>query len=183
MYKNLDAAILIACTKFSHALQRTLGLTCYFVAKIGVALTAVSVMLDVINYFFPFLAFKTSAILLCVSGLMFMIMVGQSICLAKAEDRLWSGDGVKPAELMPYVRSGTWRVFLVHLFVLNILWFWTGPPFHYWLCEFAERIFFPLGLVVFYYFVAVDPLPPGKSKIRSLIEKLGTIKTPVPVES
>ena len=42
--------------------------------------------------------------------------------------------------------------------------------------EASAEIFFSTGFTIFYYFIAVQPLPPGKSRVRQWIEGLGILK-------
>jgi len=184
VFEKIDSILLAACTRFSHSLQRTTGLTNYFVAKIGVILVSVSMIVNATNYLSQFLYIKTSILTVCFDGGMLLLMVGRSLDIARAEDQLWSGRRTKPAELMKYIGLWPCRLLWIMFLSMDVWWFWFRfPLFRYQLLEFADGTFFTLGSAIFYYFIAVDPLPPGRSKIRALIEKFGMAQTPLPAES
>lgn len=170
MIRAVDAAILGICTKFSHALQRAIGLTNYFIAKLGLAMSATDVVVEAINYFHPFLHSKTKWWLLVLYTMLLVEFYLRTLFLTKAEEHLWSGSCTKPQELKNLC-IWWWRV--TWLFWLGLdLSVYTfshlrGP---YWFLEFVCQTWFSGGLVIFYYFVAVDPLPPGKSWLRKWIE-------------
>src|SRR5271168_5052658 len=90
-----DAVIHDACTKFSHRLQRATGLTCYFVAKVGVGLIALSCIAEIINYYFRFLPDPTSLFLTVLSVIILLSCVLRSVVIQKGEDSI--GQNTKPA--------------------------------------------------------------------------------------
>jgi hypothetical protein len=62
--------------------------------------------------------------------------------------------------------------------LLDVLSLWQVPPTRSCLVlEVIARTFTWVGMAIFYYFIAVNPLPPGISKVRKLAESLmGTPK-------
>src|SRR5579872_2504504 len=108
-FAQIDAAILNACTSFSHRLQRTVGLTNYFVAKIGIALTALSCVVDVLNYVGKFLDNSHSLIGLILDFAILTQMIFRSILCSEAEETL--GDPSTPTWLLFYLEIPFWRLF------------------------------------------------------------------------
>jgi hypothetical protein len=106
-----------------------------------------------------------------LSVLLLLEFFGRTVVLTKAEEYLWSGSGTKP-RLMKYFDRPLWRFLWLNFLVLDISIFLRSGLIHsrYWFLEFVVSVFFSFGLNIFYYFVAVDPLPPGKSKMRVWIE-------------
>ena len=128
MFEKIDSGILAACTKFSHALQRMTGLTNYFVAKIGVALVAVSLLLEVLNQLHPFLRIRNSWVDLLFDALIFATLIDRSLQLTKAEDSLWAGKNTKPIGLMKYTTRPEWRLLWMVLLIVNIIHLFYNPP-------------------------------------------------------
>jgi hypothetical protein len=54
---------------------------------------------------------------------------------------------------------------------------------HYPVIEAMYEIGWALGQVIFYYFVAVDPMPPGKNKLAEFVKNLFKVLTPVKNEN
>ena len=183
MLEKIDSAILAVCAKFSHRLQRMTGLTNYFVAKIGVACSAFNIIVATMNHFYQLLSYTTSAAILWIFGIVLCTLVRDSFNCSKAEEQLWSGRNAKPARLLQYISRGKfWRLLWISLFILDVDRLWhTLPRARYWLPEIVAQTFFSLGFALFYYFIAVDPLPPGKSKVREWLENFGLFQKPVPV--
>lgn len=178
--KTIDTFILSICTKISHALQRATGLTCYFIAKIGIAISTLDLIVETLNYFYKFLHFSTTVFGLVILTLCLLTMIHRSIVCSKAEDHLWSGRLTRPAELLPYSESILWRILWVALFLIDIFCAFLGMhKYHHIFLEVVSQCFFSLGLIIFYYFIAVNPLPPGMSKLRKWINNFSQVLTPV----
>ena len=90
----------------------------------------------------------------------------------RAHDQLYQGKVAKPAELMPYVMEKPgWRIAYILILLLDVRLLWVLPPSKsYLIPEVIARTFLWVGMVIFYYFIAVDPLPPGISKVRKFVE-------------
>lgn len=177
---KLDKAILNFCTKFSHNIQRNIGLTCYFIARIGVAFTAISVIADVINYYHQFLPNKSIMANVVIGGLIMVSCFLRSLACQKAEDSI--GSNTKPAALLLYTQGGFWRLIWLGFLCLDLATTAVsvfGAHHTPLIATFEQHVFFSLGLSLFYYFIAVDPLPPGTSKVREWFDNLG--RQPVPV--
>lgn len=181
MIKKIDSKILAACTKFSHALQRTTGLTCYFVAKIGIACVGSSLVVDLINRFYRILTYTTPWFIVILDGIMVVALGIQSIVLSQAEQSIQNGETIKSRWIWRYVHNSRWRVlwlaFAAFDLSLSVVLFTEGAT----MIQAYHSFGFSFGTAVFYYFVAVDPLPRGKSRVRAWLEKLTSIRKAVPV--
>jgi hypothetical protein len=171
MIAALDQAIHNFCTSVSHRLQRTTGLTCYFIARVGVSLAALNVLASIVNYFFPFLPERTDLVLAVLSALLLWSCVNCSIACQRGDEA--TGSDAKPAELMPYMGTAFWRV-------LWVAWAIFGLAAVHWLshalASFVQDGAFSLGFALFYNFINVTPLPPGTSKLKEWIK--GFFSTP-----
>lgn len=181
MIEKTDAVILAACTKVSHSLQRATGITNYFIAKIGIVLMAVVVMLDFPNYVFQFLRHKTLLSELCLDLILLIIAVYRSLQLTRAEEALSVGNNVKPAGLIDCTQSVFWRFMWLIWSIIDAIVVCLTPHGRYWLLDVFDQMGFSVGVAIFYYFVAVNPLSPRKSKIRNWLEKLVRGRTLVPI--
>ena len=151
----VDTLLLRLCTKFSHALQRATGLTCYFVAKVGCGIVAISVVK----------IFLSDGSRHWVAAFFIFIwvtdMIYRTIQLGKIEDHFHSAATTKHA-FVKHSDSIIARIIWLLFFALDVI-----------LRGDLGNKGLSFGLLVFYYFVAVDPMPPGKSKVREWIENLG----------
>lgn len=172
MLPKTDAAILAQCTKLSHALQRATGLTCYFIAKIGVFLAASSLLVDIANHYLKFLLAETPLWLAIAFSVMMLSMFLRTMMLSQAEDSI--GNDTKPRALLFYAKEKAgWRMIYVSLACVDMTMFAAGLSrghYRFAVLEWFDKAFF-VGITIFYYFVAVDPLPPGKSKVKAWLEK------------
>src|SRR5271170_3934251 len=116
-----DAVIHDACTKFSHRLQRATGLTCYFVARIGVGISALSLIASIINYYFPFLPMPTTVFEVVLGSVVLVSFFLRSVACQKADDAL--GSNVKPAQLLFYMTGPGWRLLWTGLMVIDFFSF------------------------------------------------------------
>jgi len=161
---EMDQTIHDFCTRASHWLQRATGLTCYFVARVGVTLTAISVMANIANYFFPFLPGRTDMVTVALSVLILIDCIPRSIACQRGDEAV--GSNAKPAELMRFTRGPFWRVLWVGFAIFDLAYMhWLSRPF----ASFIQDSAFALGCAVFYNFINVTPLPPGTSKLREWI--------------
>jgi hypothetical protein len=173
MFYAIDSVVLNACTKFSHVMQRMVGLTNYFIAKIGIAIASTDLAVQLLNYLHQFLRTKTSLTLVLLEIILAIDFYGRTHQLTKAEELLWSGSEVMPHWVTRF-RVRPWRLLWLGIFTMDIVWVGSIWPLRgpYWVPELVSKIFFSFGLVIFYYFIAVDPLPPGKSKVRAWVDNL-----------
>lgn len=170
MFQQLDDKIRRAATKFAHGLQRATGLTSYFLARIGVLLAAFAIVIETVNYFHQFLLYKTTTFDLCIAGPLIALLGWRSIIITKAEESI--GSNSKPSILMPYLTESyfwriTWVVFTLMDILISCLIHSPSPVY-----ETIRRVGFSSGITIFSYFILIDPLPPGTSKIREWISGL-----------
>lgn len=168
MLKKVDSFLLSACTKFSHALQRATGITCYFIAKLGVAIVGICVLVQILNYISPFVGEKTSLLLFLVDFIIVADVYQRSRACTKAEEHVFSGQLTKPRYILQY-----------QITFFRILWLviaiWDAMTVLFDHRSFLHILYndsFATGMVIFHYFIAVDPLPPGVSKVREFFRKL-----------
>jgi hypothetical protein len=185
MLERLDNLILSQATKIAHRFQRLTGLTTYFIANIGVGFSSLAIILDIFNYFYPFLLHKTPLFGLIMDILIVFMMIKDSIFLIKANEHV--GSNVKPAEIYRALIWGSFlRPFWFGFLILDIISFISFISlFHKYkfaVPSFFGDVGFSLGLTIFYYFVAVEPLPPGKSKIREWIESSTFVPQLIPAK-
>jgi len=171
----LDEGVLALCTKFSHWLQRLTGRTNYFLAKIGVIMSFFSILTEIFNYFQPILRYPTSLFSVVIDCLVV------TNCVARVWDcdKMEEANGTSDTQIKSRWDNPTWRL----IWLIFTAWDLYGTI---GLINTHSHIpFLPLELVsqsfaidlaVFYYFVAVHPLPPGKSKVRQWVESLSGVK-------
>ena len=174
----LDEKILAFCTKFAHQVQWLTGRTNFFIAKIGIGITALAVLIDIANYFQQFLYAKTDVVTLIMFGLYPVFLVFKSHECDKADTAVSNSERALPKVSPMACESPAWRLFFVALSIFSLAHFsGSFAVMTYPLLEALSRCF-ALGIVVHDYFIMVVPLPPGTSKIR---EWLGKFKfTPAP---
>ena len=172
----IDGKILAACTKFSHWFQRLTGRTNFFLAKIGVFVTAFSTLVETINYFTNFLWFKTTLGFLLILLLLNLFLISDAIRCDEAENKSLTSE-----ERTDFFRGRADRFNRI-LWLLFSLYYWTiwfpmnivAHPKHVDVLHIgmnaAANVFSP-GLAIFYYFICVVPLPPGKSRVKEWLEK------------
>jgi hypothetical protein len=175
---TIDDAMHAACTKFSHRLQQFCGLTNYFIARIGVGCTAISVIAGVINYYHQFLPMKSGIIEVVLGILILLSCVSRSIACQKGEDSV--GANVKPAHVLFYTERPFWRVLWVGFSVMDFFFMFLHHP---WFLAWIQTGAFSFGCALFYNFIIVNPLPPGTSKIREFLNSFGRQPVPVPVRN
>lgn len=178
MFKEIDDAIISYCTRISHRLQRATGLTNYFIAKIGLGIACLSLGYEILNYFHQFLFDKTPLWDMIVASFVLCDMVFRSLLLSRFED---SQSDVKPNFLMWEINRGyKWRIACLGVSILLFFTFMVGlgnkpNP----LREFIAYNVFPVGCAIFWYFILVDPMPPGKSRIREWLDNLRRKQVPI----
>ena len=175
--KTLDAWILALCTKFAHAFQRLTGESNYFLAKIGLMISSLHMVIEIINFFYPvLLAEKTS-----LSGFLFELVLLVSVFSVAYdldntdESQQLSSERVIDPSLPSIFDKYGWavRLFFAFFFVFDVVnVFFQVKHSHWGILEIVHFVAFSFGITAFQYFVVVEPLRPGKSKIKQWIEKL-----------
>lgn len=175
---TIDDAIHTACTRFSHKLQQFCGLTNYFVARIGVGFTAICVIADVINYYYRFLPEPSSLFLVVISLLILLSCIHRSIACQHGEDKV--GENVKPASVLYYTERPFWRVIWTGLAVMDTGFAFRHSPF---VLSWLQLGAFSFGCALFYNFIIVNPLPPGKNKVKEWLSNFGRQPQLAPVRA
>lgn len=172
MFQALDSFLLSRAKKFAHRLQRLTGLSSYFIARLGVVISTLSLFIYVLNYGHPFLIHTSSFSGAIMSGLCLLPTIQRSFLVQQAEDSL--GKNVKPISLMiEFTQHYAWRLWWVSITVLSLVFAWREIVHsRYFVYEAINAVGLPLGVVVFSYFILVDPLPPGTSKLREWLGNL-----------
>jgi hypothetical protein len=169
----IDARVLQRCTRIAHSVQRATGLTSFFIARCSAVWWFFSVLLSVLNYFHQIFNMPTS-----FTSVFLFIPTG-AMCIIDGEraarlDREWreSMKAALPAWLL------VWRSMHGPLVRMWVLTFCCGLPpllLHDWLIHASwlelacdSGLFGCLG---YCYFMSVDPLPPGVSRVRAWLEK------------
>jgi hypothetical protein len=153
------------------------GITNYFIANVGTVCAAVAMVLAITDYFVHIFSRQISLFFVVIYAILIIGMVWRSLQCMRAQESLLSGKTTRPAELMHYVMEKPgWRFSNILIFLLEVQMLWVVPPSRsYLVFEVIARTFLWLGLAVFYYFIAIDPMPPGTSKARKLVESfMGT---------
>jgi hypothetical protein len=172
--QRIDEKLLAICTKISNVLQTWTGLTCYFVAKVGAGITAVRFVFKIADYWLPFL-WEHSGVGNVVIGVLILLVLTVDVrSISQAE--VFRSAEIKPACLKALMNFGARIFWLAFLLVDGVLLFRfqaaKGFWGTFWLLNILDCIGFSVGMVIMYYFVAVNPLPPGRNRIRAFVDKL-----------
>lgn len=170
-FERMDAFVLAGCTKLSHSLQRFTGLTNFFIAKIGVFLCSLNCVERIGNYFLRFLPKQTHALEFVCLVIMLLVNFARTFILNRADESMLSEARTKWRSL----QSALWERIV-------FIWFSLGDVFGFifqrshGLLDCVSSTFFSLGILIFFYFSLVDPLPPGKSKVRQWFESFRLVR-------
>lgn len=175
---TLDAFILKCFTKFAHRFQKITGRTNYFLAKIGLAIVVAAVSVAILGCVLPILTEKVSPIFAFICGLIAIAEISRMAKLDRAEKDAIESSEVRVKHFISensLVSRMIWVFFSVQDTLILIF---SNTPITIW------RIFLysaSTGLLIYYYFIAVDPLPPGKSKVKEFFEAITTYLSPTKV--
>lgn len=170
LLEAVDSKLLAFFSKISHRFQKLTGRTNFFLAKMAVCILALSSLTIIADYFLSLaggLISVISAIMTLVSMIEVIFWMGGC---DEAENRVYAEERSK-YDFGEHIDSIWWRTGSAALSIL-----WVGPT----LLHLASpkgtlpfKILFGLyapAITIFSYFIVVDPLPPGKSKIREWVE-------------
>lgn len=186
----LDARIIGLSTRFSHWFQRLTGRTNFFIAKIGVGMTALSVFGMIINYWkhiFFTISTDLSTVMTAFIVLTWLAMIVYSC--DDAENKLYSNSSPQKVRYLGLEQGGMpdnaiWRLFLLTFTFLSIplkVYQMGHIRTSYYLMEILTGLFFTMGMTVASYFLVIDPLPPAESRVKEWIDNLSTaFARPVP---
>ncbi len=171
---KLDGAIMVRCTRFAHWFQELTGHTSFFLAKVGVSISMLSAIVTALSYWTHWLPLQMP--------LAYVIMFSVWVCAHflritqcnKAEEHLYEGKVVLPGWVLEERARQTpaKRIMDVALTIalsMSVMRGWWSKRFdpHFLIMLVIPALIF--GLVVYKYFINVDPLPPGTNKVREWI--------------
>jgi hypothetical protein len=106
------------------------------------------------------------------------ILIYRSFICTKAEEHLLSGKITKPQEILAY-DAVAGRIFMLIVFIIFL------PAdlieiFHSKreIFDAIDRFSYICGILIFLYFIVVNSLPPGISKVKAWIRNLFTVMHP-----
>ncbi len=182
---KVDDALLGLCTRVAHAFQMLTGKTNFFIAKVGITIAAATVVLDIGNHFYPILHREDSGVMIAF-GLMIIPFFYQDAMHLDEVDRSHLSEervAVKGhTDRSSFLKRIVWLFFSGSdtLYVFLML-YWIKD---YKLIDSLDSLGYTYGVCIFYYFAAVEPLRPQKSKIRQWVEKFSSAPPePVPFGS
>jgi hypothetical protein len=180
LMRRIDGLLIRLATLVAHGVQRWTGRTSFFLAKCGLLVWAIENLLNLFNYFSPQPSLPradradVSVALMVLTGVIMRVHF-----LDRADDALRHGSEALPTWVLMARQGSAWgvRILLVALtlaFVAKMVDEWTKPLA-------VIRVLGDCGVggwTAFEYFVLVDPLPPGVSKVREFFSRF--VARPVP---
>lgn len=166
----VDNCILSFFTKISHKFYSLTGLTNFFLAKLSVCILTLSSMTVILGFWFPVLTFKPIPIVVVLNAIVCTVVLLDMYLCDKADKNIFSGNRVNffgPISISPVFRF-LWLVMVT----INIPWLINYIFFErkgILIFNILSRLFALAG-TSFFYFIAVDPPSPGKSKVQEWIE-------------
>jgi hypothetical protein len=163
--RRLDEQLLKLCTRIAHTVQIWTGKTNFFVAKVGLILSVLPTTLRITNYFTRILHDTTSGFALAMWIWYLLSIISLISRLDKADQKHKDSEvKVMVKDFETYSSPGL-RIWILFLTCLNF------QVIDQSLLDFlgSSKVCI-CGLLVFLYFVSVDPLTPRKSKIREWVE-------------
>ncbi|MBP9822157.1 MAG: hypothetical protein KBC81_01780 [Candidatus Pacebacteria bacterium] len=186
IFEKVDAFILGYFTKFSHWFQCLTGRTNFFLAYVCLTIWIIDLFVRIGNYWWPLLEEKTTISEVFWHSLFILVSAANSSEIIKA-DR-------DPKDIRPSIQ--VWHIsgpfFWLRLFSAAIALIispvaiyeeinYSGKGVKFFEIYDDAYFFFVVG---YYYFLAVDPLPPGTSKVRQWLNSIRmAFSRPVRAES
>ena len=168
IFERIDSSVLAVATRISHWFQRLTGRTNFFLAKIGFALGTLSLMIGLGNYWYEFLDHKETILAIFVFlPLTWLWFIMAKDCDAAEERALFGASRTKH----PLSSRTGLRLMCLAFAILDVLEIPVHIRSKFWILEFLHEDY-GIALVIYYYFVSVDPLPPGQSKVGAWLEAL-----------
>ena len=174
--KLIDSYILDFCKNFAHAFQIITGKTNFFLAKIGRFLCFVWVVGLILNDIFKLIPeVKDGWIGMAINIWILWLMAYEGNVLDEVDKQFNSTPEVLPRKLFDLRRHSTIviRLLFVGFFYFDIIrfclmmYFSPNKSIAHWL---LYSPIFDIGVLMFYYFILVDPLPPSKGKVREWLD-------------
>ena len=162
-----DQWILDKCEKFSHKIQRTFGITCFGLARICLIL---SFLLFSVSSFYEYWLWGIIAPL--VSLMPALDLYQRTFYVERRTASLALRGLANPGK-----NDGVLRLVSCSLiwFLLMLLFSMGGSAIYYFFL-----VKWVILLILHLYFMACNPLPPAKSRVRVLIEKIRESLIPHP---
>ncbi len=175
----VDERFLAVFTRIAHRFQVIFGRTNFFLAKLCLITASLGILEMVLNYWWPLLPIRVSAWEPGFYGFTFLLIVRDvQVCEREDERRMLSRSRVRPflwndafGGFSPEAQK-VWRSSLALVGFGKMPLSLSVMPFeeHPWLW-----LVFTLtvpALAAALYFIAVEPLPPDKSKVRIWLAEL-----------
>ena len=154
--------------RFSNRMQRTFGITCFSLARACLGITPIIFAIPLVLGESNFQGFMALFLALLLVSAFFLL--GTYICEKIVFEFSLQGLA-NPFKFYLRLRRFIYLLagnLLMALFPMSDVFSTLG--FEAWI----------LILIVHFYFLSCDPLPPGKSKVRALIEKIRESLSPQP---
>ena len=175
LLKKVDNYLLLKCTSFAHAFQVLTGRTNFFIAKMGIILSAVSLLFAIIHI-------ARSSKMGDWGVWAFLIPVCIFLLVSMSFDALGTDEADREAQNST-VRSMIPRITGRSSLFSRMLWLIVGVDdtrkailnyfFHsFGMSEVIMWVGFSYGLAIFYYFIEVEPRRPQKSLIKKWIDSV-----------
>lgn len=171
----IDDYLLSFFTKLSHKFQKLTGKTNYFLARICLIGILVSTVISCLNYWFPLLAedaYQNIPMAPVIMTPILLITVANQMYKCDEEDKnLLLRSDIKTRPFSEVSTFGS-RMFFGILAIFDLLGFYKIL----FLDESGVLIFklmhnfFTVYVFFYLYFVIINPLPPGKSKVQEWVE-------------
>jgi hypothetical protein len=180
-FRAFDSQIIAGARKFAHWFQMLTGRTNFFLAKIGTFLIFYAALVQMADHFFKFTA-KPPGLLFVFICIAIAWSTAHDGKLCEDADRFAQtgaevlSDSVRQVRNRSFSGSIVWRFLWIWSLLYDLVDCWL--EFHYKVephifLYASEGFGFSLGVLIFSYFVLVDPLRPQKSKVREWIESFG----------
>ncbi|MBX4189611.1 hypothetical protein KW785_03420 [Candidatus Parcubacteria bacterium] len=173
LFKAIDDWTLGRCTRVAHAFQRLTGRTNFFLAKMGVAAAIIDLIMRILNHFHQFLYSKDGSFNTAVWFLLVLMLVHDALRMDEAERSHISEERVAIPGVTGYSTFHIRFIFLSASVVST--WLVVGALYtiiNYRIIDVIGDLSFVYGVSIYFYFIAVEPLRPQKSKVRQWVEKL-----------
>lgn len=167
---TVDTILLSFFTKISHKFYWLTGKTNFFLAKIAICILVASSMTVVFNYWFPLMLGYSVPLPFIIFYTIISISLLKKMNLCdKAENFIFNNDRVKVFHPMDYSLPTRFLWICGTILVIFLLFVITTSSDGYFIFKALAYAYTPTTMA-FYYFIAVDPPAPGKSKIREWAE-------------
>ncbi len=178
---RLDARLLAMFTRIAHRFQVLFGRTNFFLAKLCLVVAAIGILEMVLNYWWPLLPMHPRSWEVPFYGAAFLIIVRDvHACEREDERRMLSRTRVRPFFYNDVLGNFSLDTQKVWRAVLALVGF-GKMPISLWVMSYEPHPWLWLGfsltvpaMAAALYFIAVEPLPPGESKVRVWLAELRT---------